>query len=173
MIGAWIKNDEERKIALSTSSANKLSALNKEGRDKLISVLGAWRYYVGVRSDASPEELIVLAKYVCDTYGDLTIEEIELASNLSIQEKLDLDESVKPYGNLSVIYVSSVLNSFKRYRSAVMHRVLEEREKHMLELDKERKRTPDYKLQQFKDLFVIEYDNYLKDMQCREFLPMQ
>ena len=53
-----------------------------------------------------------------------------------------------------------------------MHRVLEEREKHMLELDKERKRTPDYKLQQFKDLFVIEYDNYLKDGEIFDMFNM-
>lgn len=75
---------------------------------------------VGLREKNFPGELEteVIYAFLKENYGGHTIAEIKLAFEMAIKGKLDLGlDDVKCYENFSVIYLSSIINSFRRWAS--------------------------------------------------------
>lgn len=73
---------------------------------------------VGIREHNMPqgEEKQVLIHHIITNYGGNRIEEIVLAFEMAIAGKLDIDEKeVNAYENFSCIYVSRIMNSYRRW----------------------------------------------------------
>lgn len=61
-------------------------------------------------------ETLFLHEFLKENYGGHSISEIKLAFNKAVKGELDLPmDEVKCYENFSVIYLSSIINSFRRW----------------------------------------------------------
>jgi len=155
MVGKWIKTEEENKLVVS-QYGTKISQLPNP--NALMELLGKWRYYVGIKQDPTPEEFVILSKFIKNNFSDLTLEEIDLAIELSIMGKLNMDNIA--YNQFSVLYVTNILNSYKEYRHINMLKILDVREKELIREREASRYTPEYKMQNMKQLFIEQYAEY-------------
>jgi len=155
MVGNWIKTEEDNKLVLSQYGV-KISQL--ENPNALIELLGKWRYYVGIKQDPTPEEFIIISKFIKNNFSDLTLEEIDLAIELSVMGKLNMDNIA--YNQFSVLYVTNILNSYKEYRHINMLKILDVREKELIRERELNRYTPEYKMQNMKQLFIDQYAEF-------------
>jgi len=75
---------------------------------------------VGLRERNFPNELesIFIHEYLRENYGGHTIAEIKLAFKMAVKSELDLQpDEVKCYENFSVMYLSQIINSYRRWAS--------------------------------------------------------
>ena len=75
---------------------------------------------VGVRATNMPnkEEGLVLIAHIIENYGNHTLEEIKLAFDMAISGKLGLEpKEVSCYENFSCLYVSSIINAYRKWAS--------------------------------------------------------
>lgn len=75
---------------------------------------------VGLRERNFPNELesLFIHQYLRENYGGHTIAEIKLAFKMAVKGELDLEpDEVKCYENFSVLYLSQVINSYRRWAS--------------------------------------------------------
>lgn len=95
--------------------------------DALLSVMNK----LGIREANIPgkDELGVLIHHLLTNYGNHTCDEIRLAFDMAIAGKLELlqGESVNCYENFSCLYLSSILNAYRRW-AAQAHRQLQPKE---------------------------------------------
>jgi hypothetical protein len=124
MDNRWIRNQEEAQVALANTSTSQLQSLEKDGKDRLTDVLAKWAYYLGL-TKLSPEDLAMLNMYIIRSYGNLTIEEIDLTIEYSTSGKLDVDTN--PYGSFSPMYVSNMIGAYLRYRNRIMTEIIQRR----------------------------------------------
>lgn len=155
MVGSWIKTEEENKLVLS-QYGSKIAEL--ENPNALMELLGKWRYYVGIKQDPTPEEFIIISKFIRSNFGDLTLDEIDLAIELSVMGKLNIDNVA--YNQFSVLYVVNILNSYKEYRHINMLKILDVREKELIKEREANRYTPEYKLNNMKQLFIDQYAEF-------------
>lgn len=129
------KTDEQKSLISVISSGNKISAYQKSEMGEIIELIGKWRFMVGINTTIDPIELIALSEFLQKNYGQLTVQEINLAINLSLKNVLAVDN--KPYGSFSALYVSSILNAYIDYKQKIAKEINEiadlEHKKQMLE----------------------------------------
>lgn len=73
---------------------------------------------VGLRGTSVPNEFeaLILAEYIKDHYGNHTIEELKLAFKKAVAGELSIEsKDVKHYENFSVLYVSAIMNSYRKW----------------------------------------------------------
>ena len=73
---------------------------------------------VGLREKGLPNELetLFLHEFIKENYGGHSISEVKLAFKMAVKGELDLPpEEVLCYENFSVLYLSSIINSFRRW----------------------------------------------------------
>lgn len=75
------------------------------------------RKYVGITSELDGDIAKKTARMICEHYGDMNLDEIEAAFDAAMLGKLP---DLPHYNSFSVRYVLSVLNSYLRYRSAIV-----------------------------------------------------
>ena len=155
MVGNWIKTEEENKLVVSQYGIKIAQLPNPNA---LMELLGKWRYYVGIKQDPTPEEFVIISKFIRNNFSDLTLEEIDLAIELSVMGKLNIDNIA--YNQFSVLYVTNILNSYKEYRHINMLKILDIREKELLKEKEASRYTPEYKMENMKQLFIDQYAEY-------------
>lgn len=131
----------------------------------LIDVVAKWKWMVGVvnnnqSEDDTAQELALLSTFIYNTYNSLKIDEINLAIQLSLSNKLDCD--VNTYNSFSPLYVSRILNAYLEYKrkinSDITERKLIEDNKEMYNVEV----TPKYKMESMIELIRYLYDDYKK-----------
>lgn len=90
---------------------------NKELAD-VIDALGKWRFYLGIKEKASKEEIIINVQFIRDHFGEMNVQDIHEAAQLSIAGKLDVDNN--HYGNFGPLYISRILNAYKVHKNDVL-----------------------------------------------------
>jgi hypothetical protein len=153
----WIKNDDEVAVAIANTSNNILNVIDKQGRDRLIDLLAKWVYYLGLMK-MSPEDLSLIGIYIVRSYGNVTLEEIDLAIEYSVAGKLDVDTN--PFGNFSPYYVSNIIGAYLRYRNKIMMEVIQRRAEVIREEERRQAVTPASKCQSMKDVISQCYKEY-------------
>lgn len=85
---------------------------------------------VGLREKSFPNplETMFLHQFIRENYGGHSVEEVKMAFRMAIKSELDLkSDDVKTYENFSAIYLSNILNSYRRWASDEFRRL----EKHI------------------------------------------
>ena len=156
MIGIWIQNEDENRIAL-TYSEKKIGDFNREDMTKLVEVMAKWRLLLGVTSDSTEHELVVICQFIYDNFKQYTLSDIELAMNWSISGRLDL--GFVSQKTISSYYVSKAINAYDDEKRRIFNKIMDSKEKHERWLqDKEKKvLTPVEKANNFKDTIVTMY----------------
>jgi hypothetical protein len=121
----YVKTNEEKDIVRACEDV-RVSEITKADAERLIEVVGKWGFYMGTSNRLSSEDILVICKFIRETYGQLRINEINLAINLNLKGSLGNHEY---FGHLSPLYISGVLNSYIDYKSEMLKPLLQRREK--------------------------------------------
>jgi len=122
---SYVKTNEEKDIVKACEDV-RVSEINKLDAERLIEVVGKWGFYMGTSNRLSSEDILVICKFIRENYGQLRINEINLAINLNLRGSLGNHEY---FGHLSPLYISGVLNSYIDYKSEMLKPLLQRREK--------------------------------------------
>ena len=153
------KNQDEANFVFAFE--NKLKVY--EHSDKLIDTLAKWRWMAGINNSNQDEneiakELALLCQFVVDNYSLLTIDEINLAINLSLTNKLDCD--VNAYNSFTPAYVSRILNSYASYKRELFNSLSERKERFEYTKELESKPTAQQKMDGMVELINYLYEGF-------------
>lgn len=121
----------------SLQMALKSSPLVKSDPEGLQKALRYVMMIVGLRAQNLPDDLekAVLMNYIRANYGGHTIAEIKMAFELALKGDLDLKpDEVKCYENFSVLYFSTVMNSYRRWAAQEYKETVKEEPPHQVVL---------------------------------------
>ena len=136
----YIRSDEELAIVQSVEGSKQIAKI--ENKEEIINTVVKWRMYIGIPKTDVAEELLLVAGFIRENYGFLTLAEVELAIRLSVLRKIEGDF----YGYFSPMYVAKVLDSYLHYRKITMADAIRKKEKADLE-QKERENRPSPQMQ--------------------------
>lgn len=159
LIGSWIRNDAERAVAL-TYSEKRIGDFTREDMTKLVEIMAQWRVLLGVTSDPTEQELIIICQFMYDNFKQYTLADVRLAMNWAIAGKLDI--GFVSQKNISSYYVSRAMNAYDEAKRHIFNNLMEERERHLsrqIELEKS-KPTPQEEAESFKGYAVSLYKSY-------------
>ncbi len=104
------------------------------------------------------KQLALISQYILKHYQNLTINEIDLAIDLSFKNSLGIDAN--SYNNFSVLYVTKILNSYLEYRRE-NYKIIIDRKHHIdSKKEAEKKATPKVRMEGIMELieyFYIEF----------------
>jgi hypothetical protein len=158
-------NSEELSFVQSISHLTVLqvSQTDKNFWDNLIDILAKWRWMAGINlhnqsEDDIAKELALLGKFIFENYPNITYEEINLAINLSLTNKLDCD--VRTFNTFSPMYVSRILNAYLEYKRDIYNDLMKRKETLDLKKEMDREITAEEKMQNMIELIRYFYDEY-------------
>jgi len=159
LIGDWIKNETEYQIAL-TYSEKRLKDFTREDMTKLVEVMAKWRLLLGVTSESSDQELIVICQFVYDNFKHFSLADVTLAMNWAISGKSEL--AYVSQKTISSYYVSRALNAYESKKRELVNQMVENRDRYLIdkEIEKKEKPTPTQLADIFKELLVSLYSAY-------------
>lgn len=162
LIGDWIKTETELAIA-KTYAEKKIGDFTREDMTKLVEIMAQWRILLGVTSDPTEQELIIICQFMYDNFKKFTLSDVRLAMNWAIAGKFDV--GFVTLKNINSYYVSRVMNAYDEYKRQIFNGFMEEREKmrRRQEIDKPRTLTNQEKAETFKDFVVSMYRAYQGD----------
>ena len=140
-----------------------VSQTDKNFWDNLIDILAKWRWMAGINlhnqsEDDIAKELALLGKFIFENYPNITYEEINLAINLSLTNKLDCD--VRTFNTFSPMYVSRILNAYLEYKRDIYNDLMKRKETLDLKKEMDREITAEEKMQNMIELIRYFYDEY-------------
>jgi hypothetical protein len=162
LIGNWIKDENEYQIAL-TYSEKKIGEFNRDDMTKLVEVMAQWRLLLGVTSDSTEAELIVICQFVYDNFKKFTLSDIKLAMNWTIAGKVEV--GFVSQKNISSYYVSRALNGYEEVKRSIFNRMMEERNRYLNRLEDQKSKqiveTPEEKADGFKEFILSMYNQHI------------
>ena len=106
----------------------------------LLMIITEWRALLGIAKNQNAEEIILVFRFVAENFNFLTVEEIEIAVNLSIMGRF---KDVEFKGFFSAEYASRVLNAYWYYSKVRLAEAYRRRELHLQAIAEEKNRpTP-------------------------------
>ena len=159
LIGDWIQNDLELEIA-KTYEHKKIGDYTKEDMTKLVELMAHWRLLLGVTTESTEMELVVICQFVYDNFKKFTLPDIRMAMNWAISGKIDI--GFVSQKTLSSYYVSKVLNAYNEEKRHIFNDMMERRERHLqrLSLDTKPEVTNVEKANSFKEMLVSIYQSH-------------
>jgi hypothetical protein len=161
-IGGLIRSEEEKQVYIATQGKQIKFFNTNEEVNGLLKVVTTWRLYLGIREDASKEELILITNFIRENYSTLTAKEVEAAYKLAITNKLNVD--AEPYGKFSPIYVARILNAYGEFKTQSLSQIRIRQNQIEREQKEFKKQTPEEKIESVKNS-IIWYANKLKTTQ--------
>lgn len=159
LIGEWIQNESEYQVAL-TYGEKRIGNFGREDMTNLVELMAQWRIHLGVTSDPTEQELIIICQFVYDNFKTFTLADIRLAMNWAIAGKIDLGFiSQKTF---SSFYVSKAINAYSDQKRHHFNTLMERREQQLRrsEIENKKELTPLEKADEFKTLIVSMYQGY-------------
>ena len=159
LIGTWIQSEDERQVAL-TYGEKRIGQYDKEDMIGLVEVMAQWRILLGVTTEATEQELIIICQFLYDNFKKFTLSDIKLAMNWTISGKVDVGFVTQK--NISSYYISRALNAYEEEKKRIYNKLMYERDK---ELEKQKqleqsKVTPQDKANIFKEAILTMYKSY-------------
>lgn len=158
IVGDWIRSDDEYAIAL-TYVEKKIGEFKREDMTKLVELMAQWRLLLGVTSESTEQELIVIVQFMYDNFKKFTLADVRLAMNWAISGKTDVGFVTQK--NISSFYVSKAMKAYDDEKRVIYNRLMAEREKFLAKMEDENKPkvTPLMKAESFKEMIVGMYDS--------------
>jgi len=164
----YITSDEELNIVKALEDKQIAKAENV--KENIINLVVKWRMYIGIPKADVAEELALVAGFIFENYGFLTLSEIELAIKLSVLRKLNDTEF---HGYFSPMYVAKVLDSYLYYRKMTMADSIRRRDKAIAEeKENNNKPSPEEQAEGYKELFKGFYDEYKQQGYIRDVFSL-
>lgn len=156
LIGAWASNEIEKQLALSFSE-KRIRDYKNQDMDKIVELIGEWRYLLGVSNQASERELIIFTKFIHENYPNLTYTDIRTTMMMAISGKIRIEFT--PMVNFSAKYVGDCIAEYLNYKSRFVNDALLKNEQHERSKQKEVKpATPEEQYNNFKSILISCYN---------------
>ena len=150
----FVENDEQ---VFLLNARTKSPLVKQSDKENVLKAVTMWRAMLGVGKNVEPEELALATNFIHANFGDLSLDEIILAINLSIMEKL---HDCKFSGLFAPIYISRVLNAYLHYRKINLAEPTRKYQKYLLELDEQSKKpSPEQQVNMMKEIFQGHYED--------------
>ena len=160
-----MNNSEELSFVNSIANLTliQINKIDNKFWDKLIDILAKWRWMSGINTNNQNEddiakELALLGTFVFENYPNITYDEITLAINLSLTNKLDCD--IRTFNSFTPMYVSRILNAYIDYKRVMYNDIMKRKEIADNKKVIEREVTPKEKMQNMIELIEYFYDEY-------------
>jgi hypothetical protein len=177
-IGAWIRNDLEKKIYLAPHGKT-LANFKNSDMNELKNAIVQWIYYLGLTDKVDDKDIITLTKFTQEVFPNLTIEDIKLAINLSMKGSLDAD--IECYGNFSPLYISKILNAYLKFSNTKINEInwrktsieaqtqIEQEEPYENRVKSRRRIINNYinRIMQEPNKYVADFDSIIWGLMCR------
>ncbi len=138
--------------------------------EQVLKVVAKWRMYIGIPKNEVGEELAVITDFIHKNYGHMTLQEIELAYNLSAMNRLD---NVEFYGSFSPMYVGKVISAYLHYRKVLLTDAIREREKKIQEeLEIANRPTPEQQRDFTREILGSFYNEYKEKGDFNDLLSL-
>lgn len=154
--GDWIKSDFES-LVVATYDEKKIGAYNKEDMEKLVELVGKWRFMIGATAEAKDVELIVACQFIYDHYGHLTIADVNQAMVLAVKDTFDIKMSLK---TISTAYIAKCLNGWEEIKRKAVNEIAAAKEKHELSAMSRVEVSPEKKAAMHKDYVAEIYTKF-------------
>lgn len=141
----------EIKIYVSSIKHQKLSEIEDVNTFlRFQQTIDMWAKLLGL-AKPDPQELLETTEAISNLYPNFTLNDLEVSINLYLRTELEVED--KPYGRLSIYFITRVLNAYKSYRSKSIVNARQAVEKH----DKTTTTAPDdsQRIETFKEFLKI------------------
>ena len=156
------KTQEEANLIYAIEKKSALKYIDADNINQLIDLIGKWRWMLGVNNSESEveiaKELALISQFLIKNYSFLTLDEISLAIDLSLLNKLDCD--VRTFNAFSPMYVSRVLNAYGEYRKQLYKEVMDRKHREDEIKEMEKKVSPEDKMQSMIELIEYFYNEF-------------
>lgn len=167
MIGQWLASNEEVDI-VNSYGEKKIRYFNKEDLKQVVELIARWRMLLGVTSESSDIELVVITQFIYDNYPSLSITDINFAMNWSISGKVEI--GFVSQKNISSYYVSRAINAYIAEKKNIMKSIEERRNTFLAQSeDKIIEQTPIQQANTFKNIVLNLYDSHGKQKQIIDY----
>lgn len=122
----WAKTPQEASVVKAFEGRKPFKDYDENDTARLIDVISKWRYYTGSSKNITPDDLAAMAIFIGDKWENMTLEELNLAIDLSLTGELEVD--VNTYGEFSPMYASRIIQAFYAYKLKVMSLVINRRD---------------------------------------------
>lgn len=161
LIGSWIKDDNEYQVAV-TYGEKKIGDFTREDMTRLVEVMAKWRILLGVTSDSTEGELVIICQFVYDNFKKFTLGDIKLAMNWVISGKIEM--GFVSQKNISSYYVSRALNLYDEHKRTIVNKIWDEKTRYLIRVEDEKskqiKETKEEKANSFKELILTMYNQH-------------
>lgn len=117
--------------------------------------------------DDIAKELALLGTFIFENYSNITYEEITLAINLSLTDKLNCD--VRTFNSFSPMYVSRILNAYIEYKRGMYNDLMKRKELADMKKEMDKEITPEEKMQSMVELIRYFYDQYKAEGYIKDY----
>jgi hypothetical protein len=156
-----VKTDNPKEITklIDATYGRKLASIelqDEQDFNKVINLVSYWRTLIGAIKDTHPAQLRVESAYLVENYPTLTFQDINLAMDCLIQQKLDLR---LPFViTFSTLFMGQVLDAYRRYKAQEINKIGEQVTPPTIEY----KLSPAQKVAEMKDMIRMCHD-HVKD----------
>lgn len=120
------KTDNPKEISefINATYDRKLSTIdigNQNQMNEVVNLVSYWRTLMGCTKDVSPAQIRIEAEYIVQEYPTITIQDVKLAMNYCIKQKLDIK---LPYVlNFSTLLMGQIIESYKTYKAEQINKI--------------------------------------------------
>lgn len=150
-------------VVIATPPLAIMCEIERDYVNKLIDVLAKWRWMSGINAYNQDEneigqELALISKFILSNYSTISLDEISLAIDLSLTDKLNVD--VRTFNTFSPMYVSRILNAYLEYKRRLYNDMMDRKDRANAKKELEKKATPQEKMEAMVDLIHYFYEQY-------------
>tara|TARA_R100000900_G_scaffold144875_2_gene129630 strand:- start:916 stop:1770 length:855 start_codon:yes stop_codon:yes gene_type:complete len=149
----------ERKIATFFEAEDK-----NEQFQNLHKLLIKWAVLTGVKPLPTDDEIRLFVEYIAEHFYRLSLMEIDNAFNLATAGKLDI--AAEHYQSFSVIYISNIINAYKRYNGKF---ILDYRKQLEDEERENNKPSESERMQMMIESILENFENFKKEPKYNHF----
>ncbi len=143
-----------------TYGEKRLGDFNREDMTRLVEVMAKWRLLLGVTTESTDQELIVICQFVYDNFKHFTLSDISLCMNWAISGKIEIGYVTQK--TISSFYVSKALNAYEDKKRQMVNQIMENKERHLINeaINTPKPVTQAEKANAFKEYIVSLFEAY-------------
>lgn len=163
----FIRSKDEAEL-VECMTGVKLSEISRQEAETLIEIVGKWGFYLGISQKLNSDDILLICKFIKDTYPNLTISELNKAMSLYLKGEFG---KIDFFGQLSPLFISTLLNAYVSYKKDNLRDLYARSEFKTPDMPTP-KMTPKEEHQMIVDAILYEYEKYKNGKNVDDFFSI-